>query len=69
MFCNNVYIVESFSIINLLPPLIDNIVIYPSPTVSNLGVMFDSNLSFIPHITAITKSANYHLFRIKKIRK
>ena len=30
---------------------------------------FDSTLSFIPHITAITKSANYHLFRIRKIRK
>ena len=46
------------------PFLIDNIVISPSPTASNLGVLFDSNLSFIPHITAITKSANYHLFRI-----
>ena len=32
-------------------------------------VLFDSTLSFIPHITAITKSANYHLFRIRKIRK
>ena len=32
-------------------------------------VHFDSTLSFIPHITAITKSANYNLFRIKKIRK
>ena len=51
------------------PFLIDNIVISPSPTVSNLGVVFDSTLSFIPHITAITKSANYHLFRIRKIRK
>ena len=29
-------------------------------------VLFDSTLSFIPHITAITKSANYHLFRIRK---
>ena len=49
--------------------LIDNIVISPSPTASYLGVLFDSTLSFIPHITAITKSANYHLFRIRKIRK
>ena len=31
--------------------------------------IFNSTLSFIPHITAITKSANYHLFRIRKIRK
>ena len=52
------------------PFLIDNIVISPSPTASNLGVHFDSTLSFIfLHITAITKSANYHLFRIRKIRK
>ena len=47
------------------PFLIDNILI----SSSHLGVLFDSSLSFIPHITAITKSANYHLFRIRKIRK
>ena len=46
--------------------LINNIVISPSSTASNLGVLFDYTLSFIPHITAITKSANYHLFRIRK---
>ena len=51
------------------PFLIDNIVIYPSPTASNLGVFFDSTLSFIPHITAITNSVNDHLFRIRKILK
>ena len=50
------------------PFLIDNIVISPSPTASNLGVLFISNLSFI-RIIAITKSANYHIFRIRKIRK
>ena len=52
------------------PPFhIDIILISPSPTESNLGVLFDYTLSFIPHITAITKSPNYHLFRIRKIRK
>ena len=51
------------------PFLIDNIVIYHYPTASNLCVLFDSTLSFIPHITAITKAANYHLSRIRKIRK
>ena len=51
------------------PFLIYNIVISPSPTTSNLGVLFSSTLSFISHITAITKSVNYHLFRIRKIRK
>ena len=49
--------------------LIDNIIISPSPTASNLGVLFYSTLSFIPHITAITKYANYHLFIISKLRK
>ena len=51
------------------PFLIYNIVISPSTTASNLGVLFDSTLYSIPHITTITKSANYHLFRIRKIRK
>ena len=32
-------------------------------------VLFDSTLFLIPHITAITTSANYHIFRIRKIRK
>ena len=36
--------------------LIDNIAISPSPTASNLGVLFNSTISFIPHIIAITKS-------------
>ena len=49
-----------------LPPfLMDNIVIYHSPTAYNLGLLFDSTLYFIPYITAITKSANYHIFRIR----
>ena len=49
------------------PFLIDNIVISASPTSSNLGVLLDSILFSIPYITAITKSANYHLFRIRKL--
>ena len=45
--------------ITYFPPfLIDNIVISPSPTASNLGILFYSTLSYIPHITSITKSAN-----------
>ena len=50
------------------PPFsIDNIVISPYPTASNLGVLLYSTLSLISHITAITKSANYHLFIIRKL--
>ena len=48
------------------PFLIDNIVISPSPTASNLGVLFDSTISFIPHITAITKSANIIFLELEK---
>ena len=48
--------------------LFDGIIISPSPA-SNLDVLLDYTLSFIPHITTISKSANYHLFRIRKIRK
>ena len=52
------------------PPILsDNIVISPSPTASNLDLLFDSTLSFNPHINVIIKSANYHIFRNTKIRK
>ena len=77
LISNNLLLITSkTTLLNLSPSptyfppfLIDNIIISPSPTASNLGVIFDSTLSFIPHITTITKSANYHLFRIRKIRK
>ena len=51
------------------PFLIDNIVISPSPTASNLGILF--NLLF-PSFLILLPSLNrynYHLFRIRKIRK
>ena len=35
----------------------------------NLGVICDSDLSFSSHIANISKAANYHLFRIRCIRK
>ena len=34
----------------------------------NLGSVFDNKLSFKNHISSITKSSNFHLFRITKIR-
>ena len=79
IFSLNILNTSKTTLLNLSPSptyfppfLIDNIVISPSHTVSNLGVFFDSTLSFIPHITTITKSANYLiilLFRIRKVRK
>ena len=38
------------------------------PTVRNLGVIFDTSLSFSHHIKNITKSAFFHLRNIAKIR-
>ena len=34
----------------------------------NLELVFNDKLSFNNHISSITKSSNFHLFRIKKIR-
>ena len=40
----------------------------PSKTVKNLGVIFDSELSFIPHIKNIKKIGFYHLKNIARVR-
>ena len=44
-------------------------IISPSHSSKNLGLVFDDKLSFKNHISPITKSSNFHLFRIKKIRR
>ena len=46
---------------------LNNIIISPSHSSKNLGLIFDDKLSFKNHISSITKSSNFHLFRIKKI--
>ena len=35
----------------------------------NIGVLFDSSMSLIPHVTSVCKSAFYHLRKIFNIRK
>ena len=47
---------------------LNNMIISPSHSSKNLGLVFDDKLSFKNHISSITKSSNFHLFRIKKIR-
>ncbi|KAF7647277.1 hypothetical protein LDENG_00174860 [Lucifuga dentata] len=47
---------------------IDNYIIPESSTIKNLGVIFDSRLTFQPHIKSITKTAFFHLSNIAKIR-
>ena len=51
------------------PVIIDGLPIIPSSSVINLGVTLDANLSLNSHIANISKSANYHLFKIRRIRK
>ena len=43
-------------------------VIVPSDTVRNLGVLFDSELSFHNHISRICSSSFYHIRRLRQVR-
>ena len=45
---------------------LNNIIISPSHSSKNLGLLFYYKISFKNHILSITKSYNLHLFRIKK---
>ncbi|XP_074533220.1 uncharacterized protein LOC141796151 [Halichoeres trimaculatus] len=40
----------------------------PCNQVKNLGVIFDSELNFIPHIKSVTKTGFYHLKNIARVR-
>ena len=39
-----------------------------SPRAGNIGVLFDESLSMVPQVTAMCKSAFYHLRKIRLIR-
>ena len=43
--------------------------ISPSTSVRNLGIWFDSHLTFDKHIAEVCKNAFYYLFNIRHIRK
>ena len=40
-----------------------------SPKARNIGVLFDTSLSMIPHVDSICKTAFFHLHNIAKIRR
>ena len=55
-------------------PLIDGLqvsdqMIKCSPTINNIGVLFDEFLLFIPHVSSTCKAAFFHIRNISKIRK
>ncbi|XP_067237023.1 uncharacterized protein, partial [Chanodichthys erythropterus] len=47
---------------------LDGCSIKPSSSVRNLGVLFDTNLSFESHVSSICKTAFFHLKNISKLR-
>ncbi|XP_078357750.1 uncharacterized protein LOC144642610 [Oculina patagonica] len=53
-----------------LPPIrFGQDIIQPSKFARNIGVIFDSNMTMLPHISSICKAASYHLRNISRIRK
>ncbi|XP_063813349.1 uncharacterized protein LOC135051115, partial [Pseudophryne corroboree] len=47
---------------------VENSTIYPTPQTRCLGVILDSDLSFVPHIQSVSRSCYMHLKNISKIR-
>ena len=53
-----------------LPPFhFGSDIIQPSSSSRNIGVVFDSIMSMLPHVKSVCKSAFYHLRNISRIRK
>ena len=53
-----------------LPPLrFGTDIIKPSPHAGNIGAIFDTTMSMLPHVNNVCKSAFYHLRTISCIRK
>jgi hypothetical protein len=46
----------------------DNTILLPVDSARNLGIIFDSNLSFSNQISALTKSCYYHIRDLRRIR-
>jgi len=46
----------------------NNIILSPVYSTRSLGVIFDKNLSFAQHISAVSKSCLYNIRHLKRIR-
>ena len=46
----------------------NNVILSPVHSARNLGVIFDSNLTFSDHISAVSKSCLYHIRDLRRIR-
>jgi hypothetical protein len=45
-----------------------NTLLEPSPDARNLGVIFDSNLSFTKHISNVCRTSFYHIRQLRQVR-
>ena len=53
---------------NIALSLPDNVTIKPVPSARNLGVIFDSHLSFSDHISSVSKTCFGHIRNLRRIR-
>jgi hypothetical protein len=48
---------------------VDNLEINPSPSIKNLGVIFDHNMKMTDHITQISRSLNWQIANLNRVRR
>ena len=64
------YLFSKYNPQQSLPPLrFGTDIIKPSSHAKNIGAIFDTTMSMLPHINNVCKSAFYHLRTISRIRK
>ena len=64
------YLFSKYSSQQSLPPLrFGTDIIKPSSHVRNIGAIFDTTMSVLPHVNNVCKSAFYHLRTISRLRK
>ena len=64
------YLLSKYNPQQSLPPLrFRTDIIKPSPHARNIGAIFDTTMSMLPHVNNVCKPAFYHLRTISRIRK